>query len=98
MQNTIRGNGEHVIAEYLHRRSLGSIYNSNVDSLDKPMQIYKKPEVSLTTSSTGKNRRNSKPNKQQKALKLLSRLELVGGQGIIERSIDKKERVHYLFL
>jgi len=64
LQNTIQGNGKHVIAEYLHRRSLGSVYNSKDDSLDNPMQIYRKPEVSLTSSSTGKSKKKVIQSKQ----------------------------------
>lgn len=64
LQNTIQGIGEQVITEYLHRRSLGSVYDSKDDSLEKPMRIYRKPEASLTSSSTGKNKKKGIQRKQ----------------------------------
>lgn len=64
LQNIIPGNGEQVITEYLHRRSLGSVYDSKDDSPDKPMRIYRKPELSLTSSSTVKNKNKVRQSKQ----------------------------------
>ncbi|GLJ14889.1 hypothetical protein SUGI_0242230 [Cryptomeria japonica] len=48
LHNIIQGDGEHVIDEYVRRRSLGKQTNKD-DSPGEPMQIYKKPEVSLST-------------------------------------------------
>lgn len=93
LQNTIQGNGKHVIAEYLHRRSLGSVYNSKDDSLDNPMQIYRKPEVSLTSSSTGKNKKKVIQSKQAtQSIKATNRTHEQVGVGRRLRDNGKEHR------
>ncbi|KAH9314723.1 hypothetical protein KI387_023350 [Taxus chinensis] len=49
IHNAIQGDVDKVIEEYLHRRSLGELSFKKNYSLGEPVQIYKKPDVHLST-------------------------------------------------
>eukprot|EP01018_Ginkgo_biloba_P014945 Gb_02218 [translate_table: standard] len=64
LNNIIRDNAQHVIAEYLCRRLDASQPNSIDDSAGKPMISYRKPEVSIAKGSTGKNQKKASKSRQ----------------------------------